>query len=153
MSLQITVAAPFRHLHKEQLQRSEFIFYLAIDRGWMSRDKASALMERAVTDGLLELQGGLLVPRFPLEEVVIPLGYRPGSDDLEQPDSEHLLLARIAQATGMDERELAAEAHRLVTEGFDGQLRLQAALVLLARRHRVEFKDLLASLRSGILNE
>ncbi len=153
MSLRITVAAPFRHLHKERLQRSEFVFYLAIDRMWVSRDQANALIDLAVGEGLLEVQGGLLVPLYPVEEVTIPLGYRPGAEDLERPDPERVLLGRIASATGRDEREVAAEANLLSTEGFDGQLRFRAALVLLARRHGVPFVDLLAPLREGLLNE
>jgi hypothetical protein len=48
---------------------------------------------------------------------------------------------------------VAAEANRLVAEGFDGQLRSKAALVLLARRYGVAFEDLLAPLREGLLSE
>ena len=153
MSLQITVAAPFRHLHKEHLQRSEFVYYLAIDRMWMNRDQAGFLLDLAVEQGLVEVRGGLVVPLFPVGEVAIPLGYRPGPEDLERPDPERLLLVRIAGATGRSEREVAAEANRLVDLGFDGQLRPQAALVLLARRYGVPFEDLLASLREGLFSE
>ncbi|HOV67580.1 MAG TPA: DUF2240 family protein, partial [Methanoregulaceae archaeon] len=32
MSLRVTIAAPFRHLHRDRLRRSEFIHYLAHDR-------------------------------------------------------------------------------------------------------------------------
>jgi hypothetical protein len=153
MSLQITVAAPFRHLHKEQLQRSEFVYYLAIDRMWMNRDQASALLDLAVEQGLVSVRAGLVVPLFPVGDVAVPLGYRPGPEDLDRPDPERLLLMRIASATGRDEREVAAEANRLVAEGFDGQLRSKAALVLLARRYGVAFEDLLAPLREGLLSE
>jgi hypothetical protein len=153
MSLRVTVAAPFRHLHKEQLQRSEFVFYLAIDRMWMSRDQAHALIAVAVEEGLLEVRGGLIVPLFPVSEVQVPLGYRPGPEDLERPDPERVLLARIASATGMTEKEVAAEANRLIATAFDGNLRSKAALVLLARRHSVPFDDLLALLREGLLSE
>lgn len=153
MSLQITVAAPFRHLHKDQLQRSEFVFYLAIDRMWMNRDQAGALLDLAVEQGLVAVRGGLVVPLFSVGEVAVPLGYRPGPEDLERPDPGGILLARIAGATGRDERDVAAEANRLVTEGFDGQIRPKAALVLLARRYGVPFEDLLASLREELLSE
>ncbi len=153
MSLEITVAAAFRHLHKGQLQRSEFIYYLAIDRMWMNRDQAGVLLDRAVEQGLVEVQNGVVIPRFPVGEVAVPLGYRPGPEDLERTDPERLLLARIAAATGREQREVAAEANRLAAEGFDGQLRSKAALVLLARRHGVPFDDLLASLRDALLSE
>jgi hypothetical protein len=153
MSLQITVAAPFRHLHKGQLQRSEFLYYLAIDRMWMNRDQAGVLLDMAVEQGLVAVRNGVVVPLFPVGEVAVPLGYRPGPEDLQRPDPERLLLARIAGATGRGEREVAAEANRLIDLGFDGQLRSKAALVLLARRYGVPFEDLLASLREGLISE
>lgn len=153
MSLRITVAAPFRHLHKDQLQRSEFVYYLAIDRMWMNREQAGVLLDLAAEQGLVELRNGVVTPLFAVAEVAVPLGYRPGADDLERPDPERLLLSRIAAATGRDEREVAAEANRLVAEGFDGQLRSKAALVLLALRHGVDVDDLLAPLRDALLSE
>lgn len=153
MSLEVTVAAPFRHLHKGQLQRSEFVYYLAIDRMWMSRDQAGLLLDLAVEQGLVDLRNGVVVPLFEVGEVTVPLGYRPGAEDFQRPDAERTLLARIAAATGRDEREVAAEANRLITERFDGQLRSKAALVLLARRHQVPFDDLLAALRDALLSE
>lgn len=153
MSLEVTVAAPFRHLHKGQLQRSEFVYYLAIDRMWMSRDQAGLLLDLAVEQGLVDLRNGVVVPLFEVGEVTVPLGYRPGAEDFQRPDAERTLLARIAAATGWDEREVAAEANRLITERFDGQLRSKAALVLLARRHEVPFDDLLAALRDALLSE
>ncbi|NLX49350.1 MAG: DUF2240 family protein [Methanospirillum sp.] len=153
MSLEVTIAAPFRHLHKDQLQRSEFVYYLAIDRMWMSRDQAGILIDRAVEQGLVELRGGLLVPLFPIGDVTVPLGYRPGDEDLAAPDPERELLGRIASATGREEREVAAEANLLIAGGFDGQLRFQAALVLIASRHGVPFQDLLSPLREGMLSE
>jgi hypothetical protein len=153
VSLQITVAAPFRHLHKGQLQRSEFVYYLAIDRMWMNRDQAGILLDLAVEQGLVEVNNGVVVPLFPVGEVAVPLGYRPGPEDLQRPDPERLLLARIAGATGREQREVAAEANLLAAEGFDGQLRSKAALVLLARRYGVPFEDLLAPLRDGLLSE
>lgn len=152
MSLEITVAAPFRHLHKSQLQRSEFVYYLAIDRMWMNRDQAGLLLDRAVEQGLVELRNGVVVPLFAVGEVTVPLGYRPGPEDLERPDPVRLLIARIARATGHDEREVAAEANGIV-ESFDGQLRPEAALVLVALRHGVPFGDLLASLRQALISK
>lgn len=153
MSLEITVAAPFRHLHKGQLQRSEFVYYLAIDRMWMNRDQAGVLLDLAVEQGLLAVRNGVVTPLFPVGEVTVPLGYRPGPEDLQPPDPERILLARITVATGREQREVAAEANRLAAEGFDGHLRSKAALVLIARRYGVPFEDLLAPLRDGLISE
>lgn len=150
LSLRTTIAAPFRHLHRDRLRRSEFVHYLAHDRMWMNPDQAKGLIELAISEGLLSFDGGFLVPLFPVDEVMVPLGFRPGSSDLEPPDPERVLLGRIAEALGQDEREVAADANRIAAEQFDGALRPRAALVLLARRHGVPFSDLLASLREGL---
>ncbi len=153
MSLRITIAAPYRHLHRDRLRRSEFVHYLAHDRMWVNPDQAKVLIDLAVSEGLLAVEEGFFVPLFSLDEVTVPLGYRPGSEDLEPPDPERVLRSRIMAAIGQDEREVAAEANRIAAEQFDGALRPQAALVLLARRHGVPFEDLVASLRDALLKE
>ncbi len=120
---------------------------------WMNADQAKGLIDLAVSQGLLALEAGLLVPLFAVDDVTVPLGFRPGSADLQPPDPEQALIDRIAAATGWDEREVAARANRIVSGEFGGALRPQAALVLLARRHGVAFEDLLALLREELQRE
>jgi len=151
VSLEIAVAAPFKHMRKERLQRSEFIFYVAIDRKWMNKEQANRLLERAMEEGLVEIDGGTIRPLFDLASVEIPLGFKPTSDLLtgaESPCDD--LIARIAAATGKPAREIAAEINQVISGDFDGNLRLEAAAVIVAKRYRVQFEDKLPALEKSV---
>lgn len=151
MSLEIAVAAPFKHMRKERLQKSEFIFYVAIDRKWMNKEQANLLLERAMEEGLVEMEGGTIRPLFDLAAVEIPLGFKPTSDLLTgaaTPCDE--LIARIASAAGKPVREIAAEINQVIETGFDGNLRLEAAAVILAKRYGVQFEDKLPALEKSV---
>ena len=158
MALQTAVAAPFRHMHRERLRRPEFIYFLAIDRRWMSRDQAGALISIAIRAGLLREEGGVLVPSFNPAEVDIPLGFRPSDDIFLQEENYcETLMVRIAEARGVSEQEVAKEITALAGEEFDGLLLPEAGAVILARKYGVPFEDLVSQLReslccAGLLN-
>ncbi len=151
MSVQIAVAAPFKHMRKERLQRSEFVFYIAIDRKWMNKEQANQLLERARTEGLIEIEGGAIRPLFDLAAVSIPLGFKPTSDILATEDPVSDLIGCIAAATERPVQEIVAEVHRIVTDHFDGNIRVEAAAVILARRYGVAFEDKLPALKRSVL--
>lgn len=148
-SLLITVAAPFRHLRKERLQKSEFIFYLTIDRMWMSRDQATLLLQRAEEEGLVRISGGLIEPLFAVASVTAPLGFKPTMAVFEEQDPYQVQVERVTRATGRSAQEVTAEVAALVHDQFDGQLSPEAGLVLLSRRYGVPISDTLASLRTS----
>ncbi len=150
MSLLITVAAPFKNLRKEQLRRSEFIFFLAIDRKWVNKEQANRLIVRAEREGLIRLDNGVITPLFDPAEISIPLGYKPTADILDEKDSVSDLIARIAQARDTGEAAVAAEMNAVIEERFDGHLLPEAAVVLLAKHYAVPFEDLLEDLKKNV---
>jgi len=150
VSLKIAVAAPFRHMRKERLQKTEFIFYIAIDRKWMSKDQANLLIERGCETGLLENSGGFIVPLFNIEEVTIPLGFKPGSDIFAEESPCDILIGRIAATTGKKAQQIVGELNTLISDHFDGNLRVEAAAVILAKRYRVSCEDLLDPLTKNV---
>ena len=153
MSLPVTVAAPFKHTRKEKLQKSEFIFYLTIDRKWMSRDQANQLLERAKAAGLVEVADGWVRPLLDLSSVTVPVGFRPDSRIFESEEASQLLIGRIASARGVPPAGVVAEVNHLIREGFDGNLRLPAAAVIVAKRHGVGFDDLKENLTVEVLRK
>lgn len=150
MSVKLTVAAPFKHLHKDRLQMSEFVFYIAIDRKWMNKEQANQLLERAKAEGLIELDSGAIKPLFDVTEVSIPLGFRPTSDVLVVESPYEDLIGRIAATTGETPQDVVAELHRII-DHFDGNLLVEAAVVILAKKHGVAFEDKLDALRQSVL--
>ena len=153
MSLAITIAAPFKHTRKERLQKSEFIFYLTIDRKWMSRDQANQLLERAMSAGMVEVAEGWVRPLLDLSSVTVPVGFKPDSRIFESEEASQVLIGRIASARGAPPAEVVAEVNRVIRDGFDGNLRLPAAAVILARRHGVGFSDLLDQLMVEVIEK
>ncbi|HUK92583.1 MAG TPA: DUF2240 family protein [Methanomicrobiales archaeon] len=153
MSLPVTVAAPFKHTRKEKLQKSEFIFYLTIDRKWMSRDQANQLLEKAKAAGMVEVADGWVKPLLDLSAITVPVGFKPDSGIFESDEPSQVLIGRIAAARGVPPAEVVAEVNRVIREGFDGNLRLPAAAALVARRYKVGFEDLRESLTVEVLEK
>jgi len=151
MSLTITIAAPFRHARKDQLKRNEIVYFFSFKQHWMGIEQANMLITRAEEEGLIELHGDMITPLFDVSGVEIPLGYKPGSSVFERSDPVDDLLARISQQAGIARGQLVAELNRLVQERFGGNLRPEAAAVLMAKRYSVEFRDLLPALREHLV--
>ena len=153
MTLPVTVAAPFKHTRKEKLQKSEFIFYLTIDRKWMSRDQANQLLERAKAAGMVEVADGWVRPLLDLSAITVPVGFKPDSRIFESDEASQVLVERIAAVRGVPPAEVVSEVNRVIREGFDGNLRLPAAAVIVAKRYKVGFDDLRERLTVEVLKK
>ncbi len=151
MTLQLTIAAPFRHSRKDRLKRNEMVFYLSFDRKWMSIPQANQILERASQEGLIAFEGDMIRPLFDVSHVEIPIGFKPSSAVFEQGDPSQDLIRRISQVTGETETQVVAAMHKIVTERFHGHLRPEAALVILAKKNNVPFEDLLEALTDSLL--
>ena len=123
------------------MRKNELVYYYALDRKWMSTDQANLLLSRAEEDGLLGQQNGVFSPRFDINEIIIPIGFKPTSSIFERNDPLQELIGRIAKAQGMQETAVVSEMNRIIKEQFDGNLLPAAALVLLAKKYSVPFKD------------
>ena len=153
MSLSITVAAPFKNLRKDALKKHEFIYYLAIDRRWMNRDEAEALIKIAQEQGLLEAEDDEIRPTFDVKSVEVPLGFKPSSEIFSKRDHTQELIARIAEQRGTEPKVVVAEMNALIEDHFAGNLRVEAAIVLMARKYDVPFEDKLEFLKKTCLKQ
>ena len=150
MTLRTTVAAPFRHLRKPGLKKSELIYYYALDRKWMSTEQASMLLKNAEEDGLITQEGGVYSPTFDPAAITIPLGFRPTSAVFERKDVFAELVNRIARAGNLDETGVIAEMNRIIREGFDDNLFPEAAIAIVARRYNIPIEDCIEALEKNI---
>jgi hypothetical protein len=151
MLLKITLAAPFKHTRKGTLQKNEFVYYLALDRKWMSIEQANLLLKRGQEEKLLEFSGGVVRPLFDPGAVTIPIGFKPTSEIFEKADPLQEMIERIMQVTKRPQNEVVAEMNRIVQERFDGNLRPEAAIVMLAKQYGVPFEDKLVSLKESVV--
>lgn len=147
------MAAAFRHLRKERLQKVEFIYYISIDRKWMNKDQAALLLERARDEGLIIQKDGTFVPAFDPAEVDIPLGFKPSGDVLEKHDPVERLVADIARKAGAETQSIYAEMNRIISDTFLGNLMPEAAVVILARRYQVPFGTYKPELKEKLMTQ
>ena len=108
MTLKTAVAAPFRHLRKAALKKSELVYYFALDRKWMSTEQAALLLKNAEEEGLLVHDGAVYSLSFDPATVTIPLGYKPTSAVFEKKDVFTEIVRRIAHALKKDETAVIA---------------------------------------------
>ena len=151
LSLTTTLAASFRHARKEQLKKNEIIYYLAFDRHWMNIEQANLLLSRAGEEGLIEYEGDMIRPTFDVSSVEIPIGFKPSSAIFERSDPYQDLLGRIVAESGQPVQDVVSEMNSLIQKEFDGNLRPEAAIVILAKKYNVGFEDILPALRDQIL--
>jgi len=152
LTLQVTVAAPFKHTRKSGMRKNELVYYYALDRKWMSTDQANQILRRAEEEGLMSLENGMYAPRFDLAAITIPIGFKPTSAIFERNDPTQVLIGRIIKVTNLPETDIVAEMNRLIRDGFDNHLLPPAALVILAKKYGVPFEDLSDGLMQSVKN-
>ena len=108
----------------------------------MSTDQAAILLHRAEEKGLLRQENGIFTIGFDIENITIPIGFRPSSAIFEAHDPTNELISRIINSRGVAETEVVAEMNTLIRDKFDGNLLPPAALVLLAKKYGVPYEDL-----------
>ncbi len=150
MTLKTALAAPFYHSRTQKLGKSELIYYYVFDRRWMDREQVDLLIQRGIEQNLLGMDGEMYYPLFDLAEVQIPIGYKPSSSIFDLHDPFEQLLDRITRQTNKEPEEIISQMNQIITEKFDGTIRPEAALVIVAKRNNVQVTDLLALLRGTL---
>ncbi len=153
MTLKTTLAAPFYHSRAEKLGRSELIYYYSFDRRWMDRDQVDLLLRRGMDQGLIRTDGEFFYLLFDPSEVEIPIGYKPSSAIFEVADPVSQLIDRIASRSAQTQEEVASRMNEVIKDRFDGKLRPEAALVILAKEYETPYSDLVPQLRSELLKK
>ncbi|ADN36919.1 Protein of unknown function DUF2240 [Methanolacinia petrolearia DSM 11571] len=150
MTLQMTIAAPFRNMGRNRLKKSEIVFYLAIDRHWMNREQAEKVISMADAEGLIRKEGDYFSIPEEFSKIDIPLGYKPSSEIFEKKDPVESLAAAIAEKNGIEINAVISEMNALMEDEFDGNLLPEAAIVILAREYGVGFEEYLDELKKSI---
>jgi hypothetical protein len=127
------------------------VYYLAFERGWMNIEQANLLLARAKEEGLISYEGDLIRPLFDVQSIEIPLGFKPSASVFRKSDPQEELLQRIAVEKNMPLTVVVAEMNAIISQEFDGQIRPEGAVIILAKRHGVEYSDLLPTLRENVL--
>lgn len=137
MSLEATVAAPFRGRGRDRLTESEFVVSLSLDRGWFSPNQAKRLLDVAAGEGLLAREDSDLVATFDTEDTEIPDEFVPDEDLLRGRSVFEQVLEACVSA-GHDKREAVAGINRLQRTL---SVTVEAAAILYAHRRGIDVRD------------
>ncbi|ELZ96830.1 hypothetical protein C440_03613 [Haloferax mucosum ATCC BAA-1512] len=146
MSLDVTVAVPFRQHGSNRLGEGEFVVALSLDRDWFSPDQAKRLIDLATGRGLVERDDSDIVATFDPATVQIPEEFEPDASVLrEQSAFEQVLDACVA--AGIEKQAAVAGIN-------ERQSRLgvtaEAAAVLFARANDVAVDDVAAKAKQSL---
>jgi hypothetical protein len=68
-------------------------------------------------------------------------------------DPQEELMQRIARKKSVQLTVVVADMNAIISREFDGHIRPEGAVIILAKRHGVEFSDLLPALRENVLKK
>jgi hypothetical protein len=146
MSIEITVAVPFRQRGTDRLGEGEFVVALSLDRDWFSPDQAKRLIDVAAGRGLVERDDGDLVATFAPGAVEVPDEFTPDESVLQSQSLFERLLGAVV-ADGVEKREAVAGVNRLQR---DLGVTIEAAAVVYARRRDVAVGGLADEVRRSL---
>lgn len=147
MSLEATVAVPFRQEGKERLGEGEFVVALSLDRDWFSPDQAKRVVDVALGRGLLAEEEGKLVAQFDPEDVRVPEEFTPDESILREQSAFEQTLDKLLTA-GVEKQEAVATINSLQR---DLGITIEAAAVVYARRQGVEVDEAAQKARAKAL--
>jgi hypothetical protein len=137
MSLEVTVAAPFRDRGRTRLGEGEFVVALSLDRDWFTPDQAKRLVDVAAGRGLLSREAEDLVAEFDPASVAVPEGFVPDESVLREQSTFERVLSAL-EAAGVEKQAAVAAINE---RQRDLGVTIEAAAVLDARRRGVDVDD------------
>ena len=149
MSLEATVAVPFRQEGRDRLGDGEFVVALSLDRDWFSPDQAKRVVDVALGRGLLAREEGKLVAQFDPERVDVPEEFAPDADVLREQSAFEQVLDRVTDA-GVEKQAAVAGINELQRELG---VTIEAAAVVYARREGVDVGEAAGAARGSVLEQ
>jgi hypothetical protein len=146
MSLEATVATPFRQAGTRRIGEGEFVVALSLDRDWFSPDQADRLIDVAAGRGLLTREDGDLRAEFDPMAVSVPEGFVPEEDVLREQSTFERILAAVTDA-GVEKREAVAGINQCQQ---NLGVTIEAAAVLYARRRGIDIGEAAAAARADL---
>lgn len=146
--LKQTIAVIFRRKGKTSITEKEFVFSASIDMRWFTPKSAQKLLDMALQMKLLSKSNGELTPNFNLDEVEVPLEFKPTEDilDVRVEDLLSRLLTKL-QESRLDRKELAARMNAL--QAMYG-IEPEAAALVLGNDVGVDLKEYIPSVEEEI---
>jgi hypothetical protein len=141
MSLEATVAVPYRHHGTDRLEEGTFVVALSLDRDWFSPDQAKRLIDVAVGRGLLDREGTDLVAAFDPASVDVPDDFVPDESVIREQSTFERLLAAVVDGADVEKQAAVAAINELQRELG---VTIEAAAAVYAHRNGVDVRGVAA---------
>ncbi|HPS91825.1 MAG TPA: DUF2240 family protein [Methanothrix sp.] len=140
------VATPFKKRGKSSLKISDFIFALSLDLKWGPPEKVRALLREAEAEGMVKMEGEMVVAAFDASAVAVPLGFKPSTEEGILDQAIRLIISQ----TGMSRKEVVALANEK-QDSLKKLVELDAVVMLIAKEMGIDVSELAASAYQNLL--
>jgi len=133
--LKKTIASAFKSKGKSKMDRSELTYTLSFDLNWFSHETSKEVVKLAEKRGLLK-GNDELEPTFNLDEVEIPVDFKPDLEKIKRSDLFDELLEEISAKTGKDKQEIVSEINKMQMK-LGNMLDILVVTILYAKQNGV----------------
>jgi len=157
--VQQIVSFVLKRIGKEEASITEFYLTLSMRLQWCSPHIAQQFVKRCVQDGVLKMEKDMLSPRFSIETVSIPIGFKPSSEFFikfkprqaaldvdEKPD----IVNQIMKETVFSKSDIFTSAEGIMKEKM---INKTTALLLFAKRHAIDISPFIVDAEHVIFIE
>ena len=153
---EITITFIFRRSGKQELKLSELYLPLSMELGWFSPHEAKDFVKMAIKQKLLREEKDLVKPNFNIEQITVPLGFRPSKQVLETNVTDAvkegrnlfaILVESICKKTDLDE-EIIIEKIKLMEQ--EKNITPEIAALLVGKEHNVVLEEFYQEIKKQI---
>ncbi|MDI6708636.1 MAG: DUF2240 family protein [Candidatus Thermoplasmatota archaeon] len=147
-ALEQTIAYIFKRKGKQEMSVKDFIYSLSIDLHWFSPDECKKLLNICIKSNLIIEENDTIKPNFAIENISIPLEFKPTKEILEYKKDLFIELVReLESVTKLDKKAIVAEINKLQSEL---NIEIDVAALLLAKKHNIDISYYIKELENVI---
>jgi hypothetical protein len=151
------IAFLFKRSGKKELTPSDIYLPLSMDLQWFTPNQAKTFVNMALQQKLLIKNEGKLKPSFDYEKIVVPVGFRPSKEPIEEKevkeeklDAIKTIMARIVEKTGQDEKSIIEKIKDIEKEK---NIRPEVAVLLISKEYAVDVDDCFDEIEENLFRE
>jgi len=134
------IAAAFKSKGKESMKESELIYTLSLDLGWFSHEVAKKIVELAIDKGIIQKKDDDLVPTFNINEIEIPIDFKPDLAKVFATSIFDLLIQEIAEKTGKNINEVISIINKK-QERLGNLLSIEVVALIVAKEVGIDISE------------
>lgn len=150
--LLFAAAMPFKRKGTDTIKETEFIMALSMDLGWFKPDTARDFINSAIEKGIISREGGMLKAQFTVNDIRIPVGFKPDASRFQEKEVFEQIIERIMINTGLEKQKIIARINKSRSEK-GGLFSIEVLGILMAREYGIQVDDLIRKSYRDLLKE